>query len=148
MFITLLCFSLNTRTGEGECCSAGHERPLLCRSDGTVETLELPSGMAIGVMEEARYHSKKIRLDAGETLFTYTDGVSDAINPEQQCFTQKRLVQCLSGRGSNDLVGMIERVKRNIEDHTEAEPQADDITLAAVKFLGRTAKTAAPRVGI
>ena len=148
MFITLLCFSLNTRTGEMECCNAGHERPMLCKPDGPVDLIDLPRGMAIGVMEDARYQSRKIRLNPGETLFSYTDGVSDAINPQQQCFTQKRLVECLETHRAKDPAGMLERLKKAIEDYTEAEPQADDITLAAVKFLGRPVKATAPRVGI
>src|SRR5579859_4549449 len=43
MFITLLCFTLNTRTGEGECCNAGHEHPLLCKGSGAVDLVELPA---------------------------------------------------------------------------------------------------------
>ena len=140
MFITLLCLTLNTRTGEGECCGAGHEHPFLCKPDGVVEKLQLPAGKAVGVMADARYQSRKIRLKAGETLFAFTDGVTEAINSQQQCFAHSRLVQSLASRNGKDLSKLLEGVNTDIEVYRESEPQSDDITLAALKFLGAPLK--------
>jgi len=136
MFITLLCLTLDTQTGEAECCSAGHEHPFLYRTEGVVESLELPAGKAIGVMENARYYSRKIRLKAGETLFAYTDGVTEAINPQQQCFSHERLVRSLAKCGGSQLPDLLEGVHQDIEQYRDTEAQSDDITIAAVRFLG------------
>lgn len=148
MFITLLCLVLNTRTGEVECCNAGHERPMLWRPDGTVDVLELPAGAAIGVMEDARYYSRKFRVAVGETLFSYTDGASDAINPEQQCFSRARLLECLETLRPRNPAEIIEYLKQTLKEYTQAEPQVDDITFAAIQFLRQTPRVTATRVGI
>src|SRR5262249_30501296 len=137
---------LNTRTGEAECCSAGHERPLVCKADGTVQAVELPAGMVIGVMDNARFQSRKIRLYAGETFFAYTDGVTDAVNPQQECFSQKRLVKSLAALSSCDVPQLLDGVMKDIQGYTDSEPPSDDITIAAVRFQGGLSKTSRARV--
>ena len=133
MFTTLLCLTLNTRTGQAECCHAGHELPLLCRANGRVETIELPRGKAIGIEDRARYSSRKIRLKPGDTFFIYTDGVTDALNPRQECFSHKRLVDSLSRCAGNDLPQLLETVTRDVAAFIQSEPPADDITLVAIR---------------
>jgi sigma-B regulation protein RsbU (phosphoserine phosphatase) len=140
MFITLLCLTINTRTGEAECCCAGHEYPLICRANGAVDMVKLPAGKAIGVLPSARYRSCKFRLNAGETLFTYTDGVTEAINSQQQCFSRERLLQCLASHGRSALPQLLAGVNTEVETYRGSEPQFDDITLAAVRFLGAPRK--------
>jgi serine phosphatase RsbU (regulator of sigma subunit) len=147
MFITLFCLTLDTRTGEAECCSAGHEPALLGTLKAGVETLDLPVGKAIGVMERARYQSRKIRLRAGETLFAYTDGVTDAIDAAKECFSRRRLIRCLQNSAGADLVSVLESVKKDLEAHRQFEPQSDDIAIAALRFVGAAGKRPRTRRG-
>jgi serine phosphatase RsbU (regulator of sigma subunit) len=140
MFITLLCLTIDTRTGEAECCNAGHERPLVCQTTGNIKRIELPVGRAIGVMSDARYSSGKFRLKPGETVVAYTDGVTEAINPQQECFSHQRLVQWLAARAPADVQQLLDALTNEVSAYRKSEPQSDDITLAAVKFLGRSAK--------
>lgn len=141
MFTTLLCVTLNTRTGEAECCHAGHELPLLCRANGSVEAIELPRGKALGIDEQARYSSRKVRLKAGDTFFVYTDGVTDALNPRQECFSRKRLLQSLSRSAANDLPQLLENVKQDVAAFIQSEPAADDITMVGLRFLGTRSRS-------
>jgi len=140
MFITLLCLTIDTRTGETECCNAGHERPLVCQKNGKIKRIELPVGRAIGVMSNARYCSRKFRLKPGETVLAYTDGVTEAINPQQECFSHQRLVQWLSTRDPADVQQLLGALTNEVAAYRKSEPQSDDITLAAVRFLGQSGR--------
>jgi phosphoserine phosphatase RsbU/P len=135
MFITLLCIAIDTRTAEVECCCAGHDYPLLRREGGGVDVIELPAGKAIGVLENARYRSRKLRLKSGDTLFAYTDGVTEAVNPQQQCYSRQRLIDSLASRRVDVLSELLQGVKEDVEKYQGSEMQADDITLAAVRLL-------------
>ena len=136
MFITLVCLTLNTRSGQVECCCAGHEYPLLCRAKGAAEVVRLPAGKAIGVLPGAQYASRRFRLEPGDTLFLYTDGVTEAVNSRQQCFSKERLLRFMANLGQCELPEMLSRVNEAVDTYRGSEPQSDDITLAALRFLG------------
>ncbi len=145
MFITLVCLTINIQTGEVECCCAGHDYPLLCPANGAVEVVQLPVGKAIGFLSNARYSSRKFRLTAGDTLFAYTDGVTEAFNAQQQYFSKERLLRSVATHSQCELPEMLLGVNREVEAYRGSEPQSDDITLAAVRFLGRSKKVSPRR---
>jgi phosphoserine phosphatase RsbU/P len=136
MFTTLLCVTLDTLTGEVECCHAGHEFPLVCRTNGTVQVVSLPCGKAVGVIEDVNYRSRKFRLRPGETLFVYTDGITEAISHAQENYSRERLLQSLAKHSRSSLSGLLDGVKADLSAHAQSEPQSDDITMLGLKFLG------------
>jgi len=136
MFVTVFCLILNTQTGEAEYCSAGHNPPLLCTNDGAVEFLRAPAGFVVGFQEDIQYQSKAIRLQPGEMLLLYTDGVTEAENTEQELFSGERLRSCLSALRHRELREMISGVRKEIASHAQAQPQSDDITMLALKYKG------------
>ncbi|MCI0526231.1 MAG: SpoIIE family protein phosphatase, partial [Nitrospira sp.] len=79
MFVTVFCAVLDIRTGRLEYSNGGHNLPYLLYPDG-IKPLENPGGIALGVMDEARYHARGIVLKAGSGLFLYTDGVTEAVD--------------------------------------------------------------------
>ncbi len=150
MFTTLLCIILNTRTGEVECCHAGHEFPVVCRANGKVEAVLLPRGRAIGIVENVVYHSRKFRLRPGETLFAYTDGITEGMSHGQEPFAKERLFESLAKRARSSLAELLDGVRADLAAHTQSEPQSDDITMLGVRFLGggspvKRAKARPPR---
>jgi len=136
MFVTVYCLILNTETGELECCSGGHNRPLLCANNGSVEYLEAPAGFVIGVQEDFKFESRKIRLKPGEMIFLYTDGVTEAQNSRLDLFSDQRLKACVSALRDRELREIIGGVKQEIALHAQTEPQSDDITMLVLKFHG------------
>ena len=136
MFVTVFCLILNTETGEAEYCSGGHNRPLLCTNDGAVEYLEAPPGFVIGFQENFRFESRTIRLEPGEMIFLYTDGVTEAQNPRLELFSEKRLKGCVTALRSRELQEIITGVKQEVALHAQTEPQSDDITMLALKYNG------------
>ena len=136
MFVTVFCLILNTQTGEAEYCSAGHNPTLLCTNDGAVEYLRAPAGFVVGFQENIQYQSKAIRLEPGEMLLLYTDGVTEAENTEQELFSGERLRSCVSALRHRELREMIAGVRKEIARHAEGQPQSDDITMLALKYKG------------
>jgi sigma-B regulation protein RsbU (phosphoserine phosphatase) len=136
MFVTLFLGILNVRTGELEYSSGGHDPAFIIRTSGDVVPLELTDGVMLGVQEDLTYQARKTVLQKGETIFLYTDGVTDAKNPEDQLFSDERLLQALSRLQERDITSMVHSIRSEIETFSKETPQYDDITMLALRFHG------------
>jgi serine phosphatase RsbU (regulator of sigma subunit) len=145
MFVTVFCLILNTETGEAECCSGGHNAPLLCTNDGAIEYLEAPCGLVVGFEVNTTYRSRTITLKPGEMLLLYTDGVTEAQNSRSECFSENRLKDCVLALRNRELREIVDGVKQEIALHAQTQPQSDDITMLALKYWG-PAKNAKSRI--
>ncbi len=76
LFVTLFLGILNIKTGTVEYCNGGHNPPCIIRANGTIEALNVPGGMALGVMEDFSFRSQQIVLHKGDVIFIYSDGVT------------------------------------------------------------------------
>ena len=138
MFVTLFLGILNVQTGELEYCLGGHDPPYIIHTSGDIELMALTDGMMLGVDKDFRYESKKAVIHKGETIFLYTDGVTEAMNPDDQLFTDKRLEQTLARWREKDTTAIINSVRETVRNFSEGTPQSDDITMLALKFYGLT----------
>jgi sigma-B regulation protein RsbU (phosphoserine phosphatase) len=136
MFLTVFCLILNTRTGEAECCSGGHNPPLFRSSDGDLRFLDAEPGLLVGYEEGFRWESKTLRFRPGDIIFLYTDGVTEAENCNREPFSQERLLSSISGTQGSDLHQMLDKVRQGIAGHAQGQAQSDDITLLALKYNG------------
>lgn len=136
MFVTLFLGILDVRTGEVQYCNGGHNPPYLLRPDGGAEPLKSTEGIALGVLDSAPYHSNKITLREGESLFLYTDGVTEAMNTEEDLFTVKRLAAELVLLKGNDIRDIVSGIQEKIRSFAHGAPQADDITIMALRYYG------------
>jgi sigma-B regulation protein RsbU (phosphoserine phosphatase) len=136
MFVTLFLGFLNVQTGELEYCLGGHDPPYIIRTSGDIELLDLTDGVMLGVNKDFFYESRKTVIHKGETIFLYTDGVTEAMNPDDKLFTEQRLEKTLARWKEKDATAMINSVRETIEDFSEGAPQYDDITMLALKFYG------------
>jgi sigma-B regulation protein RsbU (phosphoserine phosphatase) len=96
----------------------------------------LTDGVMLGVTEDFSYQSKKNLLQKGETIFLYTDGVTEAKNPDDQLFSDARLQQMLTRLQDKGTTDIIQSIRSEIEIFCEGTPQYDDITMLALKFNG------------
>ena len=136
MFVTVFCLILDTRTGEAQCCTAGHTPPLLGTRDGFIDLREPEPGLLVGFEENRCYQPHTIRLRPGDTLFLYTDGVTEAENPRQEQFSEARFKAAISARRSLGLAEIVAGVRQDIAHFTQGHSQSDDITLLALRFHG------------
>ena len=135
MYVTVFYGVLDTRTGHVTYCNGGHNPPYVLRSDGSVEPLAETGGMAVGLFEDASYEAGHITLAPGDSLFTYTDGVTEATDPAGEEFTTARLAPCLERCHGFGLDAVIQRVGAEVTAFAGEAPQADDITMLALRYL-------------
>jgi len=134
MFVTVFYGILDVASGEISCCNGGHNRPFVTRRDGRVEMLTGNEGLMLGMVEHWEYHSSQIRLMPGDCLILYTDGVTEAMDQEQNQFTEDRLAECLQGANLAALPEMINSVVSCVRAFAGGAPQADDLTVLALRY--------------
>ena len=88
--------------------------------------------LALGVVEDFSYESKKILLQVGDTVFLYTDGVTEARSPEDELFSRNRL-RSLIEQPFNTATELLERIKNNLFSFIDIAPRGDDVTMLAVQ---------------
>jgi serine phosphatase RsbU (regulator of sigma subunit) len=131
-FVTLFLFLLRP-TGEGQFISAGHNPAYLFRSaTGKIEEL-IPDAFVLGMFDFASYESRTLHLNEGDILVVYSDGLTDAENPRQEMFGEKRLLDIVRRDGPAGGHTVEQSVLKAIADFTEGMPQTDDITFVVVE---------------
>jgi len=133
MFVSLLCGMLNTTTGELVMASAGHEPPVLCDATGA-RLIELDTGAALGLDEEARYPAHKLRLQAGQTLLMYTDGITEATNPAGQMYGPEQMLLRLDQIPDGNAADLANGLLTAVDQFAAGASQADDITVLALSW--------------
>jgi sigma-B regulation protein RsbU (phosphoserine phosphatase) len=135
MFVTAWLGLYDIRTGCLACVNAGHNPPLLCRRDGTFEFFKAHSNFVLGGMEGISYQSTETRLNAGDTLFLYTDGVTDATSADLEMYGEERLQIVLNKLSCGQPQEILEGVTADLQLFVKDSPQFDDITMLALKIM-------------
>lgn len=136
VFVTVYCAILNTETGELEYANAGHNPPLIGSSDKDYEFLELESSLVLGIRENIKFKTEKLRLKSDDTIFIYTDGVTEAMNVDEELFDENRLQIALFNLKDKALTEIISGIRRQLNAFANGAPQFDDITMLALRYNG------------
>ena len=131
MFATVLCGHINVRSGACTLASAGHDAPLLLHSDGRVEMLELQPGPPLGFEVSSEFPLWHGRLEPGASLMAYTDGVTEAFNPDNEPYGSERLLAVV--RSSHGALHNCRLLVAEVHGFAGTAPQSDDITVLAIR---------------
>ena len=134
MFVTVFLGVLDLETGEVAYCNGGHNPPYRL-SDGGAEKLVNPDGMLLGCVENATFRSNRLALRSGETLFLYTDGVTEAMDPSGRFFSDERLELFVGWLRGATAQNATERSMEEVRRFAAGAPQADDITLLVLRYV-------------
>lgn len=137
MFVTVFCALLNIRTGALVYCNAGHPAPWLLTSKGAMAKLNEFGGPALGAVDEIWYENAETRMRPGDSLFAYTDGVSEAVNWQGEFYGEERLSALLQRDTTLAPARLAVAVLDEVGRFSEGMMQADDISVLAVRYLGR-----------
>ncbi len=136
LFVTLFYGILNPDTGEFNYANAGHNPPYLVRRPGAVEALPMTGGMAVGVLPELPYDEDAVTLAPGDTMFLYTDGITEAMNVEHEEFTEARLEEVLAQGHGLAVDTVLTNVTGAVVDFVGEAEQSDDITCIVLRYEG------------
>ena len=131
-FVTLFVAELDPLLGTFSYINAGHNPPLIGHLDGKVEQLE-SGGFPLGILPMADFEVGQTKLEPGESLVIYSDGVSEANNLNEDEFGMERLIQVVSQNLKSSAAGMRDKVESALSTFTQTAPPNDDITLVIVK---------------
>jgi sigma-B regulation protein RsbU (phosphoserine phosphatase) len=137
MFVTLFCGLFDMKSGEVQYANAGHNPPLVIKKDGTIEWLPRGRSLVLGAIQGIRYESERIRLSPGDSLFLYTDGVTEAMNHADELFSEERLANALSGSAGMEIEAAIGKIMDAIYSFSDGAPQSDDITMMMIRYFGK-----------
>lgn len=113
--------------------SAGHEAGILLNRDGHVA--ELPStGLVLGIIADARWTTETLNVHPGDRLLLVTDGVTEAMNREEELFGRKRLTGTFQACKDVEIHEAIKRIGQAVSEHCAGQPQTDDVTLLALEI--------------
>ena len=133
-------FGLLDNDGHLEFINAGHPSPILIRR-GAAEEAFTEGSFPVGLVPEAQYTAACVKLEPGDTLVLFTDGVTEAMDPEEQLFGVPRLRQVLTGQMQCPLEQLQKCVLEAVENFTRGARQADDLTLLIVRYRATAAST-------
>jgi sigma-B regulation protein RsbU (phosphoserine phosphatase) len=131
-FATAFLGILAVDTGHLRYASAGHDPTIVVRSDGETELL-MPTGMPLGLMPEAEYTANEVTLHAGDSIVMYTDGITEAANPEQEEFGRERLVDACLQNHTQSPAELANSISVVVDAFVEGVPYHDDRTLVIVR---------------
>ena len=136
MFVTVWVCMLDLRTGEGTALNAGHEHPALRRAGGKYELVTYKHSIALGAFEDTPYHEHKFKLNPGDSVFAYTDGVPEANNKENDFYGTERMLDTLNRNLDVSPAALVKAVAEDIEKFADGADQFDDITMLAFTYKG------------
>ncbi len=135
IFITLFFGVLDLRTGELSYSNAGHNPPRALRTDSRVEVVPKTGNIVLGVQPGHTYRNNQIQLAPGDTLFLYTDGITEAEDSKSAEFMESRLDERLADLAGASSERVITDVVDAVQEFVGDAVQSDDITCMAVRFL-------------
>jgi serine phosphatase RsbU (regulator of sigma subunit) len=131
-FITMFSASLDTE-GNLVWVNAGHNPPILVRASGRTDTLSTKS-LIVGAFDFAEYRDSHTTLGPGDLVFSYSDGVTEAVNSSSDMFGEQRLIELLQANNKLTAVQIRDLVLDEVLAFTHGLPQGDDITVLALKM--------------
>jgi sigma-B regulation protein RsbU (phosphoserine phosphatase) len=142
MFVTLFVGVLDLHTGHCAYCNAGHNPPAVVDAAGHVTFMEVKPNIPAGVFEKYEYTGGEHRFNYNDTIFLYTDGLTEAQNPSLELYGETRLVQALEANAGKAPKELTQQIAAAVARHVkEAEP-SDDLTILTITYkAGQHKKT-------
>ena len=128
MFVTLLYAVFDPETGRLTYANGGHNPPLIVHTDNTSSLLPLTDGLALGLLPDYEYLQKTVTVAPGETLVLYTDGVTEAMNADEEEFGVERLQQIFAQSHPHEANEITKLIFGAVDDFAGDTPQSDDVT--------------------
>ena len=136
LFVTTWLGKLNLKTGKLSYVNAGHNQPLIKQDSNNFEYMKTHPNLVLGGMEGIKYNEHEINLNAGDMVFLYTDGVTEANDNYNGFYGQNRLKETINENKNKKLNDIINEITKDIDKFCNNSEQYDDITMLIIKYNG------------
>ncbi|MBR6274238.1 MAG: serine/threonine-protein phosphatase, partial [Lachnospiraceae bacterium] len=136
LFVTVWIALIDLKTGHALEVNAGHERPAIRRKNGNYEMIRTKHSPAVAVMEGMTFRQTEFDLEPGDSIFVYTDGVTEATNKDEQLFGEERLNEALNRNAGLKPGALLPEITKEIDGFVGEAPQFDDITMLGMIYYG------------
>ena len=137
LFVTVWFAIMDLQTGKGLAANAGHEHPALRRADGSYELVVYRHSPAVAALEGMRFREHEFELHPGDSLFVYTDGVTEATNTGNELFGTGRMLDALNQDPDAAPEKLLRNMRQAIDAFVGDAPQFDDITMLNFQYNDR-----------
>jgi sigma-B regulation protein RsbU (phosphoserine phosphatase) len=131
-FITFFYGELNTATGELRYLNAGHNPPVILNTAGRLERLDA-CGLCLGMFPASDYECRTVRVQVGDVVLLYTDGITESRNAAKEEFGEDGLIDFVRGHFDEPAADIISGLKKELASFTQSQDLADDMTIVLVK---------------
>lgn len=129
MFVTFFLGVLDLKTGKLEYCNAGHNAPVLHR-----QLLDVKPNLPLGIVSGYQYEAQSIQMAHNDTIFLYTDGLTEAENEEHEQYGEERMLSFLAALTDSRPRDVVEAVLENVETFVNGAQQSDDLTMLLIRY--------------
>ena len=136
VFVTVWHAIIEISTGKGLAANAGHVHPALRRADGKYELAVYRHSIAVAAMEGVRFKEHEFKLEPGDSLFVYTDGVPEAADSKPELFGNERMLAALNRDPAASPRDLLANVRGEIDSFVGDAAQFDDITMLCFRYFG------------
>lgn len=137
MFVTVWFGILEISTGKITASNAGHEYPIIMKNGKEYELLKDKHSFVVGALAGTQYKEYEIKLEKGDKLFLYTDGIPEAIDSSKQQFGINRLVEALNEARDFNVSATLRHVKESVAGFVGKAEQFDDLTMLCLEYKGK-----------
>jgi len=130
MFVTIFIGVLDLPTGQFCYCNAGHDAPLIVGRD----SMDVKPNLPVGVFSDYNYEDQQTILSSGETLFLYTDGLTEAMNLQHKLFGLSRVKEVINGCNGYLPQQLLDKMSEQVSAFTKGAGQSDDLTMMAIRY--------------
>lgn len=143
-FVTLSFLSIDAAKGTIKYASAGHPAPLLVNGrTGRVQWLtEVAPGFPLGIMPDSMYDQAEHTLDPSDTVLIFSDGLTDALNPQDELYGEDRIAAAVRSLAARPLDALLQNLREDVERHMQGREPFDDLTLVGIRYTGAGAGVA------
>ena len=135
-FVTVWAAVLEISTGKGFAVNAGHEHPVLKRKDGKYELVLYRHSLALAALDGVQFKQHEFKLNPGDSIFVYTDGVAEATNDLDELYGTDRMLEALNRDPDAEPEEVVKNVMDGIKDFVGEVEQFDDITMMHLRYNG------------
>ena len=137
LFITMFAAIIDINTGEMSCINCGHNPPLIRQNNGDYKYMQINPNLVLGVIENANFEIYNTKLEPGETICLYTDGVTEALNSNGEMYGEENLLKCINSVKGQSIEKIVRAISADVNSFTGDITQSDDMTMLVYQYNGQ-----------